>query len=152
MENPMKTYALAALLMPAVLMAAANPAKQAETWVREAHAMARTKGIDALVAEVKSPKGKFMADNPEVDPELTVYDADLKVLAQNRMSRHVGMNHTKLLDASGESYLKKMFTFAKKSDMAWYEYVGPDMSGRPKPYRAYVAFHDEHLIAAVVPK
>lgn len=152
----MKTFTLAAMLMPAVLMAAAKPApvpaRQAESWVKEAHMLAKTKGIEALVAEVKNPKGKFMAEHPDADPELTVYNVDLTVLAQNRMSRHVGMNHKKLMDASGESYLKKMFAFAKKADMAWYEYVGPDMSGHPTPYRAYVAFHDEHLIAAVVPK
>lgn len=149
----MKRYVLAALCVPAILAAApANPARQAETWVKEAHGLAKAKGIQALITEVNNPRGRFMAMTPDQGPELTVYSSDLKVLAQNRMSRHVGMNHTKLLDASGASYLQKMFDFAKETGTGWYEYVGSDMSGRPKPYRAYVAFHDEHLIAAVIPR
>lgn len=149
----MNVRILAALCVPALLAATpASPARQAEAWVREARKMAQSQGVAALVAEINRPKGRFVTEAPETDPELTVYSRDLQVLAQNRVTRHVGMNHTKLLDAGGDSYLRKMFEFSEKAGAGWYEYVGSDMNGRPKPYRAFVAFHDDHLIAAVVPR
>jgi hypothetical protein len=154
-ENPLNTRWLAALAFPAALVAApamnmSNPEMRAETWVKQSLEIAREKGADALVAEVQNPKGRFKAEDLEADPELTVYSSDLKVLAQNRASRHVGMIHAKLLDAAGASYLAKMREFAKDSGPGWFQYVGTDMNGRPKHYKAYVAFHGERLISAVV--
>jgi hypothetical protein len=151
----LNTRWLAALALPAALVAAptmnmSEPEMRAEAWIKQSLEIAREKGPQALSAEVQNPQGRFKAEDPDADPELTVYSSDLKVLAQNRASKHVGMNHGKLLDSTGASYLAKMRKFAKASGPGWFQYVGTDLNGRPKHFKAYVAFHGEHLIAAVV--
>lgn len=153
----MKALALSTLFFPAALMAAppqhiVSPELRAEGWVKEAMAMAKSKGIDAVVAEISSPKGKFKTDKPEKDPELTIYSSNLTVIAVNRMSRHVGMQHTKIQNTAGVPYLAKMLVFAKKSGPGWFEYQGHDASNQERAFKAYVALHEEHLFVASIPK
>lgn len=143
----------ALLIVPAILGAAPAPLEsRAESWGREALKLAQAKGVEALVAEVGNAHGRFAAGAGVEAPELTVYSSGFKVLAVNRPSMHVGMVHAKLMDASGSPQLGKMSEFARKSGPGWYEYLGTDHEGRPKAFKAYVAVHQEHLIAVVVPK
>ena len=144
-------------LISAVLVAAppphiVSPELRAESWVKDAIGLAKSKGIDATVAEVANPKGKFRTDKPELDPELTVYTVGLKVLAQNRPTHHVGMDHVKIQNSAGEPYLAKMLIFAKKSGPGWFEYRGHDSAHQERLFRAYVAIHGDHLIVAAIVK
>jgi hypothetical protein len=153
----MKRITFAAFLFPIALVALAgqppaSPATQAESWVKESLKLAKGKGIDTLVAEVMNPKGKFTALRPATDPELTVYSGSFEVLAVNRMSRHIKMDHAKLPDAGGAPILKRMASFAQASGPGWMEYLGTDPTGRPKPFKAYVALQGTNLIAAVIPE
>lgn len=153
----MKALTLTALVFSAALIAGppphvVSPELRAESWVKEATALAKAKGIDAVVAEISSPKSRFKTDKPEKDPELTIYSNGLKVLAQNRVSRHVGMEHAKIQNAAGVPYLAKMLVFAKKSGPGWFEYQGHDASNQERAFKAYVALHEEHLFVASIPK
>ena len=153
----MKALALSTLFFPAALMAGppqhiVSPELRAEGWVKEAMALAKSKGINAVVAEVLSLRSKFKTDKPERDPELTIYSSDLTVLAVNRMSRHVGMQHTKIQNTAGVPYLAKMLVFAKKSGPGWFEYQGHDASSQERAFKAYVALHEEHLFVASITK
>jgi hypothetical protein len=157
-ENGVKRLSVAALLFPIALWAGAEmpqmtaPAMQAETWVKESLKLAKAKGGEALVAEVKNPKGKFWTSQPETDPELTVYSGTYEVLAVNRATRHVGMDHAKAPDAGGAPILKKMRSFAQDSGPGWMEYLANDPTGHLKVYKAYVALQGTNLVAAVIPK
>ncbi len=153
----MKKALLATLLLPAALVASppphiVSPTMWSEAWVKDAVTMAKAKGIGALVAEVQNPAGKFRTGKPETDPELTIYSDKFVILAVNRMSRHVGMDHTKMPDALGAPVLKKMRAFALESGPGWLDYLGTDASGHYKPFKAYVALEGSNLIAAVIPK
>lgn len=153
----MKALTVTALVFTAALVAGppqhiVSPELRAESWVKEAMALAKTKGIDAVVAEISSQKSRFKTDKPEKDPELTVYSNGLTVLAQNRVSRHVGMEHTRIQNAAGVPYLAKMLVFAKKSGPGWFEYQGHDASNQERALKAYVALHEEHLFVASIPK
>lgn len=153
----MKRILLATLIFPIALMAApggtmADPGHLAETWVREAVKLGKARGIEGLVAEVQNPNGKFWPSMPDMDPELTVYSTSYVVLAVNRPSKHVGMDHTRMPDAEGSPVLKRMRAFVEKSGHGWFEYVGNDMSGRPKTYKAYLAIQGGNLITAVISK
>jgi hypothetical protein len=153
----MKWHSLAVLLFPIALVAGADaqpgsPAAQAESWVTESLRVARTKGLEVLLAEVQNPKGRFTTGHPEADPELWIYSGRLEVLALNRVSRHVKMDHSRQPDAVGSPILKKMQAFAQASGPGWLEYLGTDSSGHPKPFKAYVALQGSNLIAAVIPR
>ncbi|BDU73147.1 hypothetical protein [Mesoterricola silvestris] len=153
----MKRILLATLIFPIAIVAApggtmADPSHLAETWVREAVKLGKARGIEGLVAEVQNPAGKFWPAMPEMDPELTIYSSSYIVLAVNRPSKHVGMDHAKMPDAEGSPVLKKMRAFAEKSGHGWYEYVGTDALGHPKAYKAYLAIQGGNLIAAVLHK
>lgn len=153
----MKLLTTVALLFPAALVAGppphvVSPELRAESWVKDAIAMANAKGIDATLAEVSNPKGKFKTDKPQTDPELTIYTSGLKVLAQNRPTRHVGMDHVKVQNSEGEPYLAKMLIFAKKSGPGWFEYKGHDSAHQERVFRAYVALHGDHLFVAAIAK
>jgi hypothetical protein len=153
----MKRLLLATMIFPLAVVAApagtmVDPSHRAETWVKVALQVAKAKGTEGLVAEVQNPKGKLWPDMPGMDPELTVYSSSYVVLAVNRPSRHVGMDHTKMPDAMGSPILKKMRAFAAQSGPGWIEYVGNDPTGHPKAYKAYVALEGSNLIAAVIPK
>jgi hypothetical protein len=129
-----------------------GPSIQAETWVKEALKVGSAKGTDGLVAEVQRPNGKFWRDHSETDPELTLYSGSFVVLAVNHASQHVGMDHSRMPDASGAPILKRMQSFAKASGPGWIEYLGNDPTGHLKAYKAYVALQGPNLIVAVIPK
>lgn len=153
----MKVLTVAALVFPAVLVAGppphiVSPELRAEGWVKEAMALAKSHGTNAAVAEISNPKGKFRTDKPEKDPELTVYTAGLKVLAQNRPAHHVEMDHVREQNSAGEPYLAKMLIFAKKSGPGWFEYKGHDSNHQERLFRAYVAMNGDHLFVAAIAK
>lgn len=144
-------------LISAVLVAAppphiVSPELRAESWVKDVISLAKSKGIDAAVAEVANPKGRFRTDKPERDPVLTVYTVGLKVLAQNRPTHHIGMDHVKVQNSAGEPYLVKMLIFAKKSGPDWFEYMDHDSAHQERVFRAYVAIHGDHFIVAAIAK
>lgn len=153
----MKRLLIATLIFPIALVAApggamADPSHLAENWVREAVKLGKARGVEGLVAEVQNPKGKFWPEMPEMDPELTVYSESYVVLAVNRPSKHVGMDHARMPDAEGSPVLKRMRAFVEKSGHGWFEFVANDPSGHPKAYKAYVAIQGGNLITAVIAK
>ena len=153
----MRALLVAAMVLPVGLVArpsqhVVTPYVWAISWVKQALKLGKAKGMDALIAEVQNPKGKFRTATPGTDPLLTVYSSDLSVLAVNREPLNSEGSISKNSDVPPSPDLKQATRIAKQSGPTWMDYQVTEPSGQLKGYRAYVALLNDNLIAAVIPK
>lgn len=110
--NSKHGFLLLAVPALAVTQTAMVPKTQAEALLAAAAAFAKAEGVQMLLRETNQRQGRF--HSREVGkPYLIIYDLTGKTLAHSSDSRHVGMDHSRVLG--------RLFEQAQRQPRGWYE-------------------------------
>lgn len=104
------------LLLSVPALAAAQtamaPKAQAEALLATAVNFAKAEGVQALLRETNQSQGRFHSREAG-KPYLIIYDLTGKTLAHSADSRHVGMDHSRVLG--------RLLEQAQRQSRGWYE-------------------------------
>jgi cytochrome c len=146
-----------AFLVPALIcltgsLCAEDQKANAKALVKEAIALAKTKGLQALLKEVNNPKGRFHVQSGE-DNYIFVYAEDGTCLGQGFRGNLVGVNRMNVKDPDGKFYIQELIKTGLSKGGGWVDYKYPNpTTGKVLDKTTYVESFDGKVVGCGVYK
>jgi cytochrome c len=114
--------------------------------VKEAIALAKASGKDALVKQINFGSGRFHV-GPGRPLYLFVYDGTGKCIAHGSTANFVGSNRLGVKDPDGKPYIAELIQLGKSAGKGWvdYQFVNP-ADGKVEPKTSYVEALDDWAV------
>jgi len=147
MACPLQRFIPATLVL-AASFAPAQPAdkSRAVALVKEAIALAKASGKDALVKQINFGGGKFHV-GPGRPLYLFIYDTTGKCIAHGSSANFVGGNRLGVKDPAGRPYIAELIQLGKGPGKGWvdYQFVNP-ADGKVEPKTTYMEALDDWAV------
>ncbi|MBA4394701.1 MAG: histidine kinase [Desulfobacca sp.] len=129
--------------------AESGTAAEAEAMVKKAITMIKADGKEKALAEISTPKGKFV----DRDLYITVYSLDGICLAHGANPKMVGKDLIELKDSDGKAFVKERMEIAKTKGKGWqdYKFTNP-VSKKIEPKAMYFEKVGELVVACGIYK
>jgi cytochrome c len=121
---------------------------KAEKFVKDAVALAKKSGKDALLRETSQATGRFHMQKGS-NLYLFIYNLEGVCVAHGSKPVLVGMNRLDSKDPDGKFYVKEFINTVKTKGKGWVDYKYPDpATGKIQPKSTYVERCDDMVVCA----
>ena len=121
----------------------------AKALVKSAIAFAKSNGMEKLIFETNSPKGRFHVQ-ADGDLYIFVYDLEGKVLAHGVRRELVGVNRWASKDPDGKPWIQDWTKLVKEKGSGWVEYkeLNPAQGNKVMRKASFVELYEGMVIGA----